>query len=81
MKRREYITRDEDEIRKELTELQIHVTRENGTEMPHRNEYDQNFEEGSMWTFIQGNPCSQVLTSMMRAADGRASQNPLRNGW
>ena len=46
MKRREYITRDEDDVKKELTDLQIKVTKENATEMPHRNEYDQNFNPG-----------------------------------
>lgn len=61
MKRREYITRDEDEIRKELTELQIHVTRENGTEMPHRNEYDQNFEEGIYVDLYTGEPLFSSL--------------------
>ncbi|WP_312458824.1 peptide-methionine (R)-S-oxide reductase MsrB [Proteiniclasticum sp.] len=61
MKRREYITRDEDEIRKELTELQIHVTRENGTEMPLRNEYDQNFEEGIYVDLYTGEPLFSSL--------------------
>lgn len=61
MKRREYITRDEDEVRKELTELQIHVTREKGTEMPHRNEYDQNFEDGIYVDLYTGEPLFSSL--------------------
>ena len=61
MKRREYITRDEDEVRKELTELQIHVTREKGTEMPHRNVYDQNFEDGIYVDLYTGEPLFSSL--------------------
>lgn len=56
MKRRAYITRDESEILKELTDLQIHVTKENGTEMPHRNLYDQHFEEGIYVDLYTGEP-------------------------
>lgn len=61
MKRREYITRDEDDIRKELTDLQVHVTRENGTEWPHQNEYDQNFEEGIYVDLYTGEPLFSSL--------------------
>ncbi|HBT19739.1 MAG TPA: peptide-methionine (R)-S-oxide reductase [Clostridiaceae bacterium] len=56
MKRRAYITRDESDILKELTDLQIHVTKENGTEMPHRNLYDQHFEEGIYVDLYTGEP-------------------------
>lgn len=61
MKRREYITRDESEIMKELSEIQKKVTRENATEMPYRNEYDQNFEEGIYVDLYTGEPLFSSL--------------------
>ncbi len=61
MKRREYITRDEDDVKKELTDLQIRVTKENATEMPHRNEYDQNFSEGIYVDLYTGEPLFSSL--------------------
>lgn len=46
MKRRDYHTRDRQEVEKELTELQKKVTKESGTEMPFRNTYFDNEKEG-----------------------------------
>lgn len=61
MKRREYITRAEDEVMKELTDLQIKVTKENATEMPHQNEYDQNFNPGIYVDLYTGEPLFSSL--------------------
>jgi len=61
MKRREYITRAEDEVLKELTDLQIRVTKENATEMPHQNEYDQNFNPGIYVDLYTGEPLFSSL--------------------
>jgi len=61
VKRREYITRDSDEILKELTPLQIEVTRHNGTEMPYRNAYDQNEAPGIYVDLYTGEPLFSSL--------------------
>ena len=61
MKRREYITRDEDDVKKELTDLQIKVTKKNATEMPHQNEYDQNFDPGIYVDLYTGEPLFSSL--------------------
>lgn len=36
--------------------MQFHVTQENGTEPPHRNEYDQQFNEGIYVDVVSGKP-------------------------
>lgn len=41
---------------KELTEMQFHVTQEEGTEPPFQNEFDQNFEEGIYVDIVSGEP-------------------------
>ena len=35
-----------EDLKKRLTDIQYHVTQENGTEQPFQNEYDSHFEEG-----------------------------------
>lgn len=44
------------ELRKKLTPLQFHVTRENGTEPPFRNEYWDNHKAGIYVDVISGEP-------------------------
>jgi peptide-methionine (R)-S-oxide reductase len=61
LKRREYITRDESEVMKELSDLQKRVTKGNATEMPFKNEYDQNFEEGIYVDLYTGEPLFSSL--------------------
>jgi peptide-methionine (R)-S-oxide reductase len=45
-----------DELKKKLTDIQYHVTQENGTEAPFRNEYDSHYEEGIYVDVISGKP-------------------------
>ncbi|TWT25712.1 peptide-methionine (R)-S-oxide reductase MsrB [Planomicrobium sp. CPCC 101110] len=45
-----------DELKAKLTPMQYHVTQENGTEPPFRNEYDQHFEEGIYVDIVSGKP-------------------------
>ncbi|WP_075617771.1 peptide-methionine (R)-S-oxide reductase MsrB [Paenisporosarcina indica] len=45
-----------EELKNKLTPLQYHVTQENGTEPPHHNEYDQQFNEGIYVDIISGKP-------------------------
>ena len=40
----------------ELTEMQYHVTQEEGTEPPFRNEFDEHFEEGLYVDIVSGEP-------------------------
>ncbi|MFC3038883.1 peptide-methionine (R)-S-oxide reductase MsrB [Virgibacillus xinjiangensis] len=46
---------DKEELKKKLTPEQYHVTQENGTEMPFRNEYWDTFEDGIYVDIISGN--------------------------
>ncbi|PSL41891.1 peptide-methionine (R)-S-oxide reductase [Planomicrobium soli] len=45
-----------DDLKEKLTPMQYHVTQENGTEPPFRNEYDQHFEEGIYVDIVSGKP-------------------------
>ncbi|MCG7334512.1 peptide-methionine (R)-S-oxide reductase MsrB [Sporosarcina sp. ACRSM] len=45
-----------EELKNKLTEMQYHVTQENGTEPPYRNEYDRHFEEGIYVDIVSGKP-------------------------
>ena len=45
-----------EELKKKLTEIQYHVTQENGTEPPFRNEFDSHYEEGIYVDIISGKP-------------------------
>lgn len=40
----------------ELTEMQLYVTQQNGTEPPYRNEYDEHFEKGIYVDIVSGKP-------------------------
>ncbi|ARK20269.1 peptide-methionine (R)-S-oxide reductase MsrB [Sporosarcina ureae] len=44
------------DLRNELTEIQYHVTQENGTEPPFRNEYDAHYEDGIYVDVVSGKP-------------------------
>ncbi|MEK3934530.1 peptide-methionine (R)-S-oxide reductase MsrB [Sporosarcina sp. FSL W7-1349] len=45
-----------EDLKNKLTPIQYHVTQENGTEPPFRNEYDQHFEEGIYVDIVSGKP-------------------------
>jgi peptide-methionine (R)-S-oxide reductase len=45
-----------EDLKQKLTPMQYHVTQENGTEPPFRNEYDQHFEEGIYVDIVSGKP-------------------------
>lgn len=47
---------DKEKRLKELTEMQYHVTQENGTEPPFQNEFDKHFEEGIYVDIVSGKP-------------------------
>ena len=44
-----------------LTEMQYHVTQENGTEPPFRNEFDSHFEDGIYVDVVSGEPLFSSL--------------------
>lgn len=46
---------------KELTDMQYHVTQQNGTEPPFRNEYDKHFEQGIYVDIVSGKPLFSSL--------------------
>lgn len=45
-----------EDLNSKLTPMQYHVTQENGTEPPFRNEFDSHFEEGIYVDIISGKP-------------------------
>lgn len=45
-----------EDLKKTLTPIQYHVTQENGTEPPFRNEFDSHFEDGIYVDIISGKP-------------------------
>lgn len=45
-----------EELKRKLTEIQYHVTQENGTEQPFRNEYDSHYDEGIYVDIVSGKP-------------------------
>ena len=45
-----------EDLRSKLTDIQYHVTQENGTERPFQNEYDSHYEEGIYVDIISGKP-------------------------
>lgn len=45
-----------EELKTKLTPMQYHVTQENGTEPPFRNEFDQHFEDGIYVDIVSGKP-------------------------
>ncbi len=50
-----------DELKSKLTDIQYHVTQENGTEPPFKNEYWDNNEEGIYVNVISGEPLFSSL--------------------
>ncbi|MGE6488745.1 peptide-methionine (R)-S-oxide reductase MsrB [Paenisporosarcina sp. NPDC076898] len=47
---------NKEELKIKLTPIQYHVTQENGTEPPHRNEFDQHFSDGIYVDIVSGKP-------------------------
>ncbi|MCM3758171.1 peptide-methionine (R)-S-oxide reductase MsrB [Sporosarcina aquimarina] len=45
-----------EDLRNRLTEMQYHVTQEQGTEPPFRNEFDKHFENGIYVDVVSGEP-------------------------
>lgn len=45
-----------EQLKQKLTEMQYHVTQENGTEPPFRNEYYENEEDGIYVDIVSGKP-------------------------
>lgn len=45
-----------EDLKDRLTEMQYHVTQEQGTEPPFRNEFDNHFEEGIYVDIVSGEP-------------------------
>ncbi|MCZ2258251.1 peptide-methionine (R)-S-oxide reductase MsrB [Sporosarcina sp. G11-34] len=45
-----------EDLRNKLTDMQFHVTQENGTEPPFQNEYDSHYEDGIYVDIISGKP-------------------------
>ena len=45
-----------EDLKNRLTDMQYHVTQENGTEPAFRNEYDSHYEEGIYVDIVSGKP-------------------------
>lgn len=53
---RNYVKPSKEELRKKLMPMQYHVTQENGTELPHSNEYNKFSKEGIYVDIVSGEP-------------------------
>lgn len=53
--------RTSEELKKQLTPMQYHVTQEDGTEPPFQNEYDSHYEEGIYVDIVSGKPLFSSL--------------------
>ena len=69
-----------EELKNKLTEIQYHVTQENGTEPPFRNELTAIMKMGFMSILFQANRFSVQKINMMPVVDGQALRNRL-NHW
>lgn len=54
--KKNFIRKNKDELKKELSELQYSVAFENATERPYTNEYDEHFEKGIYVDITSGEP-------------------------
>ena len=54
--KKEFKVKSQDELKKELTDIQYAVTQESATERPFENEYDDNFEKGLYVDITTGEP-------------------------
>jgi peptide methionine sulfoxide reductase msrA/msrB len=56
-----FVKPSKDELKKRLTNIQYHVTQEEGTEQPFNNEYDSNKREGIYVDIVSGEPLFSSL--------------------
>lgn len=70
-----FTKKNPDELKSRLTELQYHVTQNNGTEPPFRNEFWDDHREGIYVDIVSGELCSAPWISSTPRAAGRASRS------
>ena len=59
---------DKDKLKETLTDLQYHVTQENGTERPFTSEYNDLYEDGIYVDIVSGE--ALLVINMMRVVAG-----------
>ncbi|UNM97459.1 peptide-methionine (R)-S-oxide reductase MsrB [Ignatzschineria rhizosphaerae] len=67
-----------DDLKQRLTAMQYHVTQENGTEPPFRNEYDQHFSPGIYVDIVSGEPLFSSLDKFDAGCGWPAFSKPLQ---
>ncbi len=68
----------DNELRRTLTPIQYHVTRENGTEMPFKNEYWNNKEDGIYVDIVSGQPIFSSLDKFDSGTGWPSFTRPLK---
>lgn len=68
----------QDDLKKKLTPMQYHVTQENGTEPPFKNEFYQLEDDGIYVDIVSGKPLFSSNDKYDAAVDGQASRSRLR---
>ncbi len=69
---------DKKELKKKLTPLQFHVTQENGTEHPFKNEYWDHFKEGIYVDIVSGEPLFSSLDKFDSSCGWPSFAKPLQ---
>jgi hypothetical protein len=69
------------ELKGKLTNLQYHVTKENGTERPFDNQYWDNKKPGIYVDVISGEPLFSSLNKFDSGSDGLVLPNLLKKTW
>ncbi len=68
-----------DDLKQRLTDMQYHVTQENGTEPPFKNEFDQHFVPGIYVDIVSGEPLFSSLDKFDAGCGWPAFAKPLQS--
>lgn len=73
------MSNDQHDLKNRLTAMQYHVTQENGTEPPFRNEYDQHFIPGIYVDIVSGEALFSSLDKFDAGCGWPAFSKPLQS--
>lgn len=71
------MSNSKEDLKQRLTAMQYHVTQENGTEPPFKNEYDQHFDAGIYVDIVSGEPLFSSLDKFDAGCGWPAFSKPL----